>query len=97
MRYATTHDFCHEKGTCKNSCRWGLVKARKTIFDLLTREDIPTHFWITYEKLQLSFLCEKLICILTIFFSKIFHGDTFILPIYDQEVGNYEFLNRFAV
>ena len=65
--------------------------------DLLTREDIPTHFWITHEKLQLSCLCEKLICILSIFFSTIFHGDTFLLPIYDQEMGNYEFLNRFAV
>ena len=26
----------------------------------------------------------------------IFHGDTFLLAIYDQEIGNNEFLNRTA-
>ena len=97
MRYATTHDFCHEKGSCKNSYRWGLVKARKLIFDLLTSQNIPTHFWITHENFRLSCPCEKLICILSIFFSMIFHDDTFLLAIYDQEMGNYAFLNGFAV
>ena len=65
--------------------------------DLLTREDIPTHFWITHEKLQLSCLREKLICILSIFFLNNFSWWHFLLPIYDREMGNYEFLNRFAV
>ena len=63
MRYATTHDFCHEKGRCKNSCIWGLVKAWMTIFDLLKRQDILTHFWITHGRLQLSCLHKKLFCI----------------------------------
>ena len=43
--------------------------------DLLTREDIPSHFWITHEKLQLSCLHEKLICISSFVCSTIFHGD----------------------
>ena len=58
----------------------GLVKNRKTISDLLTREDIPTHFRTTLEKLQLSCLSEKLICILSTLlstlFSMVFHNDT---------------------
>ena len=62
--------------------------------DLLTREDIPTHFWITHEKLLLSCLREKLICILSIFFLNNFSWWHFLLPICDQEMGYYEFLNR---
>ena len=79
----------------------GLVKDRKTISDLLTREDIPTHFRTTLEKLQLSCLSEKLICILSTLlstlFSTVFHSNTVLLAIYDQELGNYEFLNKFSV
>ena len=74
-----------------------MVKARKTFFDLLTRQDIPTHFFNILEQLQLSCLCEKLIGIVSIFLSMIFHDDTFLFTIYDQEMGNNEFLNRTTV
>ena len=72
IHYATARDFCHEKDSCKNSCRYDLVNARQTIFDLLTMEDIPIHFFsITHEKLQSSCKhgckCGKSICVSTVF------------------------------
>ena len=92
-----THHICNKTVGNKNNCRWGLANATKTIFDFLTRQDIPSQFSITHGNLQLSCICGKLTCISSIVFSMIFRGNTFLLAIYDREMGNYEFLNFLLV
>ena len=42
-------------------------------------------------------LCEKLLCILSILFSMVFHVDAFLLAMYDQQMGIYEFHIGFAM
>ena len=81
--------FVTKKGVAKTAVDRVWWRLERQFFILLMRQDIPTHFWITHEKRQLSCSCEKLNCN---FLPMIFHGDTFLLEIYDQE-----FPNRFAV
>ena len=45
MNDAATHDFCHDKSSGENGCRWKLVNTRETMFG----------FTIIHEKQFLQF------------------------------------------
>ena len=38
MNDAATHDFCHDKSSGENVCRWKLVNTRETMFGSLARD-----------------------------------------------------------